>query len=112
MVGDRLIEREEDDFHESASRLKTPPYCRCASATIRFRRDVRRRSRTGDITITSPSVETSRGVSASILAWSRRGLSNTSARLFPVFVSFLTMIRTDNVSYPYVRVKSARRTIL
>ena len=25
---DHLVERQEDDLHESASRLKTPPYCR------------------------------------------------------------------------------------
>src|SRR5258705_6262650 len=88
---DHLVERQEDDLHESASRLKTPPYCRCASATMRFSRAVLRRSRTGVITITSPSVETSSCVSASICARSSRGLSSTSARLFPVFVSFLSI---------------------
>ena len=60
-----LVEHQEDDLHESASRLKTPPYCRCASATMRFNRAVRRRSRTGVITITSPSVDISSGVSGS-----------------------------------------------
>src|SRR6266481_5577645 len=88
---DHLVERQEDDLHESASRLKTPPYCRCASATMRFSRAVLRRSRTGVITITSPSVETSSGVYAPIWARSSRGLSSTSARLFPVFVSFLSI---------------------
>ena len=39
---DHLVERQEDDLHESASRLKTPPYCRYASATMSFSRAVRR----------------------------------------------------------------------
>jgi hypothetical protein len=37
-----LVEHQEDDLHESASRLKTPPYCRYASATMSFSRAVRR----------------------------------------------------------------------
>ncbi len=52
--------------HESASRLNAPRYRRWASATTFLSLSVRRRSRTGEITITSPSVETSSGVEASI----------------------------------------------
>jgi hypothetical protein len=47
--------------------------------------------RTGEMTMTSPSVETSRGVPASTPVRLRRGLSSTKARLLPVFVSFFLM---------------------
>src|SRR5712664_130512 len=64
--GEHLVERQEDDAHDSASRLNTSPYCRCASATSFLSLAVRRRSRTGETMMTSPSVDTSNGVFASI----------------------------------------------
>src|SRR4026208_535983 len=45
----------------------------------------------------SPSVDTSSGVSASMRTRSRRRLSSTSARLFPVFVSFLSILEGVSV---------------
>ena len=47
-----IVEGEELDAHYSASRRKTPPYRLCASPTIRLSLAVRRRSRTGDTTMT------------------------------------------------------------
>src|SRR5712691_6250638 len=41
--------------------------------------------------MTCPSVDTSRGVFASIPTWSSRGLSSTRARLLPVLVSLFRM---------------------
>src|SRR6266508_5272507 len=89
--GEHFVEREELDAHYSASRRNTPAYRLWASLTIVLSLAVRRRARTGDTTITWPLVETSRGVSASIPTRSRRRLSRTRARLFPVRVSFFRM---------------------
>src|SRR5712691_7858316 len=91
MEGQNLVQREERNSHALASRAKTPPYCRWARSTTRLSLAARFRVRTGEITITSPSVDTSRGVLALIPARSRSGRSSTSARLLPVLVSFLTM---------------------
>src|SRR5207237_8386426 len=76
----------------SASRLTEAPYRLCASATTRLSWAVRCRRRTGEITMTCPSVDTSSDVLASIPTRSRSGLSRTSARLFPVFVNFFRML--------------------
>src|SRR6266542_2638751 len=71
---------------------------------------VRFAPRTGEITITSPSVETSSVVSASMPVLSRRPRSRTSARLLPVFVSFFCMryLRTDIITMPSVRATRCR----
>src|SRR5688572_30086832 len=90
---------EERDTHYSARRLKTPAYCRCASATITLIRAVRPRRRTGATMMTSPSVEISSGVSAPIRARSSSALSNTRARLLPVRTSFLIMPPSVRTAY-------------
>src|SRR5439155_8522887 len=83
---DHFLDGEEDRRH-SARRRKTAPYLRCASATIFLSFACRLGSRTGEMMIVSPLVDTWSRVSASMWVSARIALSSTSARLLPVFVS-------------------------
>jgi len=78
-----LIAVEEPDGYYPARRLNTPPQRSWASLTTPLNLAMRFLSRTGVITMTSPSVETSSGVSASRLSALSSGLSMTSAKLWP-----------------------------
>src|SRR5439155_12121148 len=89
MDGQDLVERQEPRLFHSASLRNTPPYLSCARAIVFLKRSSTRPGRTGETTITSPSVESSSGVSAPIPTWSSSSLSRTRARLLPVLVSFL-----------------------
>lgn len=63
------------------------------------RRAARLRLRMGATTRTPPSVETSSSVSASISRASSRGLSTTSAKLFPERVSFFLVPYGSAIPY-------------
>lgn len=76
----------------SASFFKARPYLRLVLSSASLNWAARTSSRTGEMMSTFPSVETSSGVSASILRRSSTLRSITRAKLLPCFVSFLIIV--------------------
>src|SRR5581483_4773790 len=91
---ERFLDGEEDR-RQSARRRNASAYLAFMSFMIFLIFAWRFLSRTGEMMIVSPLVDTSSLVSASICVASRIFLSSTSARLLPVFVSCLTIVRTE-----------------
>src|SRR5207302_955460 len=88
-----LVEPEKSDRH-LASLRNAPANLACISCWPRSNLSSSRLLRTGAITMTRPSVETSTLSSGSRLAASSSCLSSTSATLLPVRVRFLIKVRT------------------
>src|SRR3569832_20390 len=93
MYFNNLLEGQEKRFfHLSARRLNIFPYRRFPSATASRKAFCFFSSLTGEMIRHFPSVVTERGVSSSISRRSRIGRSIINARLFPCFVSRLTIV--------------------